>query len=675
MRPGRSASAWAGLLRVHGWRILAICLLALLAYSNSFQCGLALDNASVIGRDTRIREATPENLRLIFTQDYWYGRAETNLYRPFTTLTYLFNYAVLGSGPKPASYHWVNFAIHAANIALVYLLGLILLRETRLAAALAAIWAVHPVLTESVTNIVGRADLLAGFGVLAGLLCHIHAARSMGRRKFEWLGGLALASAIAMFSKESGIVILAAMAIYDFTFDSGGWRARVPGYFAAAAPVGAYLAARAGVLAALKVDPTPFTDNPLVGAGFWTAHLTAVEVLGRYVFLLLAPLRLSCDYSYNQIPLAGWSDWKALLALALCLGAVILAFLCRRRAPAAACFSLFFFAALAPASNLLFPIGTIMAERFLYLPAIALIGCAVLAWNAAERQWGWARSAGGLVLVLVCAACLLRTWVRNSDWVDNASLWASAVEAAPGSYKAHSNQAVFLSRGGDREAAAREAGRALAILDGLPDSRNAADAYATAARCYRQQGDALANAAQKAAWYRQALDAGLRGRRIDQARSRLAGHEVGTEAVYLELGRLYERLSERGRAFEALEYGRRVAQGDELCEELAALYEADGQLNRAAVTYLEALSINPDRAAIAGNLAAVYRLSDPAGCSLANGSLNLDCPLVRRDLCAAARNVAELYRGAGKRPAAQTVQAQAARNFGCAVESFGPVAP
>jgi len=106
---------------------------------------------------------------------------------PLTTFSYLLNYTVFGNGPHPAGYHWVNFALHAVNIALVYLLGLLLFQESKLkervAFALAAVWSLHPVLTESVTNIVGRADLLAGFGVLAGLLCHIHGGAASGWRK------------------------------------------------------------------------------------------------------------------------------------------------------------------------------------------------------------------------------------------------------------------------------------------------------------------------------------------------------------------------------------------------------------------------------------------------------------------------------------------------------------
>jgi hypothetical protein len=104
--PANAAGRW---LREHATRIAAVWLLALLAYSNYFQGALVFDNASIIGKDTRIREATVQNVRLILTENYWYGRFETNLYRPATTLSFLFNYAILGSGANPESYHRGQF--------------------------------------------------------------------------------------------------------------------------------------------------------------------------------------------------------------------------------------------------------------------------------------------------------------------------------------------------------------------------------------------------------------------------------------------------------------------------------------------------------------------------------------------------------------------------------------
>ena len=146
--------------RPHAFRILALWALVLLAYSNSFRAGMVYDSATIVLQDSRIQAATAQNLNLILEAEYWYNFATTGLYRPLTTFSYLVNYAVLGNGPHPAGYHWVNFALHAFNLALVYLLGMVVFQESALALAIAAVWALHPQLTESVTNVVGRADLL-----------------------------------------------------------------------------------------------------------------------------------------------------------------------------------------------------------------------------------------------------------------------------------------------------------------------------------------------------------------------------------------------------------------------------------------------------------------------------------------------------------------------------------
>ena len=89
------------------------------------------------------------------------------------------------------------------NIGLVYLLGLAIFEQLPAALLLAAFWGIHPVLTESVTNIVGRADLLGAFGVLAALHAHRKALDAAGGRKALWLAAIALAVAVGMFSKES----------------------------------------------------------------------------------------------------------------------------------------------------------------------------------------------------------------------------------------------------------------------------------------------------------------------------------------------------------------------------------------------------------------------------------------------------------------------------------------
>src|SRR5271155_5621625 len=107
----------------------ALCALTLLAYANSFQAGFAFDNKGLLLQVPQIREATSRNIALIFQHTYWWPLGEAGLYRPLTTLSYLFNYAILGNGDRAAGYHWINFLFHESNVFLVYALALRLARR------------------------------------------------------------------------------------------------------------------------------------------------------------------------------------------------------------------------------------------------------------------------------------------------------------------------------------------------------------------------------------------------------------------------------------------------------------------------------------------------------------------------------------------------------------------
>jgi len=109
-RPARSP------LLPHLPAALALCLLALLAYSNSFHDGYTLDSNQLLRADTRIQQATSQNVDQILQHTYWWPYGESGLYRPLATLSYMFNYAVLGNGQRSAGYHWINFLLHTAKL-------------------------------------------------------------------------------------------------------------------------------------------------------------------------------------------------------------------------------------------------------------------------------------------------------------------------------------------------------------------------------------------------------------------------------------------------------------------------------------------------------------------------------------------------------------------------------
>ena len=644
----------------HALLLAAVIGFTLLAYANSFHAPFLVDNAEIILNDTRVQAATPSHFQRILTQQYW-ETSNTGLYRPLTTLSFLLNYALLANGMDPYGYHCLNFILHALNIVLVYALGLAIFKRIPAALLLSALWGLHPVLTESVTNIVGRSDMLAAFGVLAALLCHRKALAATGAWRAVWLAAIGLAAAVGIFSKENAVVVFAVFAIYDLTFGrSASWRSRIPSYAAAAIPCLIYLYLRSHVLASAPHLATPFYENPLLGAGFWTARITAVKVIGRYFGLLLWPARLSWDYGYNEVPLFGWSlgnweDWKAVAALLGCAAAAVLAIRSwRTRQPLFFAIA-FFFVTLSPMSNLVILIGATMGERFLYLPSVGFAITVVWALDALWRRAPAGRqayryvAAAGLSLLLV--ECAARTYDRNGDWLDPQRFWLCAAAAAPASYKANMAVATntVLATQKDAVRSIRYANRALAILDGLPDSENSAGGYADAGTLYLHIGDKLASqdaAATAAAgsnaqyWYRKSLNAFLRSERIElawneryrseNARRGRPGLTSLPSKLYLDLGRACLRLSDMPHALAAFERGRALESSPELLKELASAYRANGEPHKAAEALVEALAVDPNQPDVASTLVELYQQIDPQGCAVTRQagtpSLNPDCP-------------------------------------------------
>jgi tetratricopeptide (TPR) repeat protein len=469
-----------------------------------------------------------------------------------------------------------------------------------------------------------------------------------------------------------------------------------------AVPCLAYLYVRAGVLAHTPRQVVPLVDNPLMGAGFWTARLTAVKVLGEYLRLLVWPARLSADYSYNQIALFGWTlstweEWKTVLALVACAAVAAAAVRAYpRRKPLF--FGIgFFLITFAPVSNLVILIGTIMGERLLYLPSVGIMLCVVYAAREFPRRVPGDRPAyltvAKAALGIVVVALAARTWDRNVDWADERHFWRAAREAAPNSFKmrlAEINSAP-IATADDLDRSVDDVRIGLSLLENLPDQEKPAGSYREAAAFYRGVGDRLAAGGFVARstigttpeqWYRKALEAALRSERIaiawdaryriENARRGLPGLTCLPAKAYLELGRIHTRLSDRRSALEAYERGRAQESDPDLLEETAATYAALGDPRKAAMALVEALAVDSSRGEIAGKLVELYGQFDPGGCSVTREggvpSLNVNCPLVHGDICAASRNVARTYLIRGQQFEAGEIRRVASQDLGCAAD-------
>ena len=110
----------------------------------------------------------------------------------------------------------------------------------------------------------------------------------------------------------------------------------------------------------------------------------------------------------------------------------------------------------------------------------------------------------------------------------------------------------------------------------------------------------------------------------------------------------------------------------DLLEEVASAYAAAGDPRKAAIALVEALAVDASRVQLTSKLVELYAKIDPGGCAVSRKdftpSLNLDCPLVHGDICAASRNVAVSYLRTGQRFESSAIRRTAVEELGCAPE-------
>jgi hypothetical protein len=438
--------------------------LVVVAYGNSLQNGFVLDDRILIVENQLL--ANLDTLPVLLLDDYWLVRLNphgdppffSGLYRPLTVGSYALNYAA--GGVHPFGYHLMNLLLHLIVTWVLYLLArqFAFPRESALVAA--ALFAVHPLHTEAVSNVVGRAELLMALGVLSSLWF-----AGQGKRTLS-----IVAFAVGLLSKEQAAVLPLLLVLVEACEQKGPFASSkyqiAPSHYQ---PILARLVKRYGpyilVLTLMLILRTyalggrfvahiGFLENPAAYTDSWTRFLTAVKVAGTYLWLSVWPAALSADYSYDAIPLArsvldgpvlaslvAWGSLAALAVWSFIRG--------DRRVTVSLGLTIITFA---PASNLLVPIGTLMGERLFYLPLAGLCLLAGLAYERIMRSVAGSASHSGRILVLrfalvaVCLAMTVRTMARNRDWVSSETLFRSAAQVVPNSAKAHAALAVELGK-------------------------------------------------------------------------------------------------------------------------------------------------------------------------------------------------------------------------------------
>ncbi|KAL6728397.1 hypothetical protein Aduo_010175 [Ancylostoma duodenale] len=451
------------------YQYLLVFSTAVLLYSNTFRADFVYDDSqAIITNPVVTGDASPIQA---WTLDFWGNpltRASHKSYRPLTTLSFRINAALFGM--SPLSFHVTNVLLHAVASCLVLKLVRrfhFFAQNSDAALFASLLFSVHPIHCEAVAGIVGRADVLAAIVVLTGILTF---------DQKENILMAAVLTALAMCFKETGIILLPLLVVF-MVLNPKKNPSDLRRWISALALAFIVLATLRHAINGFEPPRFSKSDNPV--AHHPSALVRTLTFLYLPLFclkLMIYPKYLSFDWSMDSIPLvisptdprflvsAGFysillltgyklagdsgvveKTWKLLRGdkqphrpgrhsgrnsplkarnkecqntarkILLALSLLILPFL--------------------PASNLFCYVGFVAAERTLYLSSIGYCILAGLLYDFCCSRLGKTITVSLAVLVVTLHG--RRTYTRNLDWMDEESLYKSALELNPP--KAYSN--------------------------------------------------------------------------------------------------------------------------------------------------------------------------------------------------------------------------------------------
>ena len=386
--------------------------------------GFVMDDAVAVQRNPNVVSGNSSTLSDYMNRDFWglelfTGTWTHKSFRPVTTWSYRLGFLV--HGIDSSGFHIASFLLHGlCSFVVAWSLGKLLNLDSFWSTIAGFLFASHPVHTENVTYLVGRADIIASIFYLLAIV----QASNVDIKRLGSVGTVVGWTLLAGLSKEIGFMAPLVAAVVETV------RAKKIG------TMKFYILLSCGLLLMLwrhrytngtevnmSVQDNPFSYE----TERKTRWLSYSFLHAKYLQLLLLPLELCYDYSLNAIPvIRSVADVRTLFILAG-YGTVFLVchWVVEKLARNSNCMygqNLLISIALIlipflPASNILFPVGTVVGERLMYTPSIGFVALiAVLGQKTKSRLML-------IILSVLGLFYLVRTGFRVHDWRDGDSLF------------------------------------------------------------------------------------------------------------------------------------------------------------------------------------------------------------------------------------------------------------
>jgi protein O-mannosyl-transferase len=432
--------------------VLAGVVLAIYGQVGWYQAVGYEDRGYIFQQEKVARGLTMEGVRWAFQT------IEMNDWQPMVWLSYMLDVSLFGFG-NVAAHHLVNVLFHAANTVLLYLVLKRMTRQVWPSAAVAILFAVHPLHVESVAWIAERKDVLSTFfGFLAiGAYVRYTERPSLGRYLPVFL-----CLALGLISKPMLVTLPFVLFLMDFwPLGRTKWGRAVSPDAAGSSSSGNNADAGAPVCAPVSIGRMVLEKVPLLALAavscvvtYW-AHAKAGALLDvpfgyrlstvvmayvSYVSKTFWPTDLAVVYPYDVIP----SLWQVLMAAAGLIMTTVVALLMFRRRPYLAVGWLWFLGTLVPVIGLVQVGLQTMADRYTYIPLTGLF--IMIAWTLADLVAARPRAANPIRIVTGVALILLAvlSFVQAMCWRNSLTLFRQATMAVDRNYVAENFWASAL---------------------------------------------------------------------------------------------------------------------------------------------------------------------------------------------------------------------------------------
>jgi protein O-mannosyl-transferase len=378
----------------------------------------------------------------------------------------------------PAVLHFFNVLFYGLLCMLLYRLLLLLLNPTIdtkqekpffIASITTLLFTAHPLHTEAVANVKGLDEILSLLMALSAVYATMKATffyQNDVKKYLKYIITACVMLVLAMLSKETGIAFMVIIPLTIWFFTQKKWQEIVK----ISAPLGIsvvlFLGMRAFALsgsqaivdfksnmlmndpfivlnenakfkplvegASIKVLTTP-AANTFVKMPYTNQLATNIYTFGVYLKLLVLPYSLTSDYYPRHIAIKSFSDLMVIISLILNVFLLIWATLQIKKRNPLAYGILFYYITFALVSNLLFPIGTNMAERFMFTPLLGFCFCIAFLLHNLKTKID-----EKIVFTIVSVVFLVYSGItinRNWDWKDDFTLLSHDIHISKNSGK------------------------------------------------------------------------------------------------------------------------------------------------------------------------------------------------------------------------------------------------